>query len=91
MENYSKEDKKTFDSLINKRKVETIREKTNNAKKNIELKRILDKTEIEKNINKIYFIKKKAEPIIPKKKKIVVKIDPEIIRAQENKEIISYE
>ena len=91
MENYSKEDKKIFDSLINKRKVETIREKTNNAKKNIELKRILDKTEIEKNINKIYFIKKKAEPIIPKKKKIVVKIDPEIIRAQENKEIISYE
>ena len=91
MENYNKEDKKLFESLLNKRKVETIREKTNKAKRNIEMKRILDKAEIEKNSNRIYFIKKKAEPIIPKKKKTVVKIDPKIIIAQENKEIISYE
>ena len=91
MEKYDKEDKNIFGAMLNKRKEETIRDKTNTAKKNIKMKRILEKIEIEKNINKVYFIKKKAEPIIPRKKKIAIKIDPKIIRAQENKELIIYE
>ena len=90
MEKSEIEDKKIFDSIINKRKEETIRDKTKKAKKNIELKRYLERLEIEKNINKIYFIQKKAQPILPRKKKIVVNIDPEIIRAKENQEIITY-
>ena len=91
METYDKEDKNIFGAMLNKRKEETIRDKTNTAKKNIKMKRILEKIEIEKNMNKVYFIKKKAEPIIPRKKKIAIKIDPKIIRAQENKELITYE
>lgn len=90
MEKSEIEDKKIFDSIINKRKEETIRDKTKKAKKNIELKRYLERLEIEKNNNKIYFIQKKAQPILPRKKKIVVNIDPEIIRAKENQEIITY-
>ena len=91
LEKYDKEDKKTFSLMINKRKEELIREKTNQAKKNVERKQLIDKIEIQKNSEKIYFIKRKALPTIPKKKKKIIKIDPEIIKQNENKELISYE
>ena len=91
LEKYDKEDKKIFSLMINKRKEELIREKTNQAKKNVERKQLIDKIEIQKNSEKIYFIKRKALPTIPKKKKKIIKIDPEIIKQNENKELISYE
>lgn len=91
MEKCDKEDKNLFSSLLNKRKVEIIKEKTTQAKKNVERKQFLNKVEIRKNSDKIYFINRKAQPNLPKKKKKVIKIPPEIIIQQENKEMISYE
>ena len=91
MEKCDKEDKNLFSSLLNKRKVEIIKEKTTQAKKNVERKQFLNKVEIRKNSDKIYFINRKAQPNLPKKKKKVIKIPPEIILQQENKEMISYE
>ena len=91
LEKYDKEDKNLFSSLLNKRKVEIIKEKTTQAKKNVERKQFLNKVEIRKNSDKIYFINRKAQPNLPKKKKKVIKIPPEIILQQENKEMISYE
>ena len=91
LEKYDEEDKKTFSLMINKRKEELIREKTKQAKKNVERKLLFDKFEIQKNSEKIYFIKRKNLPTIPKKKKKIIKLDPEIIRQNENKELISYD
>ena len=91
LEKYDEEDKKTFSLMINKRKEELIREKTKQAKKNVERQLLFDKFEIQKNSEKIYFIKRKNLPTIPKKKKKIIKLDPEIIRQNENKELISYE
>ena len=91
LEKYDKEDKNLFSTLLNKRKVEIIKEKTTQAKKNVERKQFLNKVEIRKNSDKIYFINRKAQPNLPKKKKKVIKIPPEIILQQENKEMISYE
>ena len=91
LEKYDEEDKKTFSLMINKRKEELIREKTKQAKKNVERKLLFDKFEIQKNSEKIYFIKRKNLPTIPRKKKKIIKLDPEIIRQNENKELISYD
>ena len=91
LDKYNKEDKKLFANLLNKRKEEFIREKIKESKINIERKILREKLEIQKNSNKIYFINRKNLPNIPRKKKIVIKIDPEIIKAKENKEMISYE
>ena len=91
MEKYDKEDKKIFSALLNKRKEEIIRTKIDQAKIDIERKQYLDKIEIYKNNDKIYFIKRKALPTLNKKLKEIVKIDPKIVKLQENKEMISYE
>ena len=91
LEKYDREDKKTFNMVINKRKLEMIREKIDQAQRTNEMKSLIDKIEITKNNDKIYFIKRKALPSLPKKKKKIIKIDPEIIRAKENKELISYD
>ena len=91
LEKYDNEDKKTFNMVINKRKLDMIREKIDRTQKNNEMKTLIEKIEITKNSDKIYFIKRKALPSIPKKKKKIIKIDPEIIKAKENKELISYD
>ena len=91
MEKYDKEDKKIFSALLNKRKEEIIRTKIDQAKIDIERKQYLDKIEIYKNNDKIYFIKRKALPTLNKKLKEIIKIDPKIVKLQENKEMISYE
>ena len=91
LDKYAKEDKKFFSNLLNKRKEEFIREKIKETQNNIERKLIREKIEIQKNSNKIYFINRKSLPDIPRKKKIIIKLDPEIIKAKENKELISYE
>ena len=91
LEKYDKDDKKTFNTVINKRKLDMIREKIDYAQRTNEKKLLIDKIEITKNSDKIYFIKRKALPSLPKKKKKMIKIDPEIIKAKENKELISYD
>ena len=91
LDKYNKEDKKLFDNLLNKRKEEFIRDKINEKKNSIERKIVKEKMEIQENSNKVYFINRKSLPNIPRKKKIVIKLDPEIIKAKENKEMISYE
>ena len=91
MEKYSKEDKNVFNMVINKRKEEFLREKIEQAKINIEKKQLINKIEIQKNSDKIYFIKRKALPSMPKKKKKIVKLDPELVKQIENKELITYE
>ena len=91
LEKYDNEDKKTFNMVINKRKLDMIREKIDRTQKNNEMKTLIEKIEITKNSDKIYFIQRKALPSIPKKKKKIIKIDPEIIKAKENKELISYD
>ena len=91
LEKYDKDDKKTFNMVINKRKLDMIREKIDYAQRTNEKKLLIDKIEITKNSDKIYFIKRKALPSLPKKKKKMIKIDPEIIKAKENKELISYD
>ena len=88
---YDKDDKKTFNMVINKRKLDMIREKIDYAQRTNEKKLLIDKIELTKNSDKIYFIKRKALPSLPKKKKKMIKIDPEIIKAKENKELISYD
>ena len=91
LEKYDKDDKKTFNMIINKRKLDMIREKIDYTQRTNEKKLLIDKIEITKNSDKIYFIKRKALPSLPKKKKKMIKIDPEIIKAKENKELISYD
>jgi hypothetical protein len=91
LEKYDKDDKKTFNMVINKRKLDMIREKIDYTQRTNEKKLLIDKIEITKNSDKIYFIKRKALPSLPKKKKKMIKIDPEIIKAKENKELISYD
>ena len=91
MEKFHNEDKNTFGNMINKRKEEIIIEKTEEVKKNLERKRFLDKIEINKNSNKIYFLKRKVEVSMPKKKKKIIKLNPEVIKQMENKELINYE
>jgi hypothetical protein len=91
LEKYDKDDKKTFNMIINKRKLDMIREKIDYTQRTNEKKLLIDKIEITKNSDKIYFIQRKALPSIPKKKKKIIKIDPEIIKAKENKELISYD
>ena len=91
LEKYDKDNKKTFNMVINKRKLDMIREKIDYAQRTNEKKLLIDKIEITKNSDKIYFIKRKALPSLPKKKKKMIKIDPEIIKAKENKELISYD
>ena len=91
MEKYNEEDKNIFNKVINKRKEEFLREKIDQAKINIEKKQLIDKFEIQKNSDKIYFIKRKALPSMPKKKKKIAKLDPNLVRELENKELISYD
>ena len=45
---------------------------------------------IEKKSQKIYFIKRKMHQSIPKKKKLKIKIDPKLIKMQEDLEIMTY-
>lgn len=92
LEQYEKDDTYLFLKLAHHRK--------NNNKKtkiNIMMKKIMESGE-KKKINqlatpeeKIIFIQRKCEPPFhaPKKKKIVV-IDPELIKLQENEELITY-
>jgi hypothetical protein len=69
LEKYDKDDKKTFNMIINKRKLDMIREKIDYTQRTNEKKLLIDKIEITKNSDKIYFIKRKALPSLPKKKK----------------------
>ena len=69
LDKYQKEDPKTFSQVIDSRKEELILEKVKAAKERIQNKDIIERLNIEKKSEKIYFIRRKAQPTLPKKKK----------------------
>lgn len=91
LDKYQKEDPKTFSQVIDSRKEELILEKVKAAKERIQNKDIIERLNIEKKSEKIYFIRRKAQPTLPKKKKIVIKLDPNVVREQEDMEILTYQ
>lgn len=91
LDKYQKEDPKTFSQVIDSRKEELILEKVKAAKERIQNKDIIERLNIEKKSEKIYFIRRKAQPALPKKKKIVIKLDPNVVREQEDMEILTYQ
>ena len=91
IDQYEKEDQKIFNEIITIRKDNIIKEKTKEAKERIQNKEILERINIQKKTEKIYFIKRKIHQNIPKKKKIKIKIDPILIKKQENLELLTYQ
>ena len=90
-ENYEKEDPKTFSDVINSRKEQLILEKLQAAKHRIQNKEMIERMNIEKKSEKIYFIKRKIHQSIPKKKKKKIKIDPKVIKKLEDIEMLNYQ
>ena len=90
-ENYEREDPKTFSDIINTRKEQLILEKLQAAKKRIQNKEMIERKNIEKKSDKIYFIKRKMHQSIPKKKKKKIKIDPKIIKKLEDIDLLIYQ
>lgn len=86
-----REDPKTFSQVIDSRKDDLILEKVKAAKERIQNKDIIERLNIEKKSDKIYFIRRKVQPNIPKKKKVVIKLDPNLVREQEDMEILTYQ
>ena len=91
IEKCEKEDPKIFSEIINIRKEQIILEKLKAAKERIQNSDILERMNIQKKSEKIYFIKRKMHQSLPKKKKHKIRIDPNIIRQKENIEIMTYE
>ena len=91
LDKYQKEDPKTFSQVIDSRKEELILEKVKAAKERIQNKDIIERLNIEKKSDKIYFVRRNVQPTLPKKKKIVIKLDPNIVREQEDMEILTYQ
>ena len=52
---------------------------------------MIERMNIEKKSDKIYFIKRKMHQSIPKKKKIKIKIDDKIIKKLEDMELLNYQ
>ena len=88
---YEEENQKIFGELINTRKDQLILEKLKAAKQRIYNSEMAERMNIERKSDKIYFIKRKMHQSIPKKKKIKIKIDPTVIKKQEDLELITYQ
>ena len=88
---YEEEDQKVFGELINTRKDQLILEKLKAAKQRIYNSEMTERMNIERKSDKIYFIKRKMHQSIPKKKKIKIRIDPTVIKKQEDLELITYQ
>ena len=88
---YEEEDDKIFGELINSRKNQLILEKLKAAKERIIKSEAIERMKIEQKSEKVYFIKRKMHQSIPKKKKINIKIDPKVIKQQEDKELMTYQ
>ena len=88
---YEEEDQKVFSELINTRKDQLILEKLKAAKQRIYNSEMTERMNIERKSDKIYFIKRKMHQSIPKKKKIKIRIDPTVIKKQEDLELITYQ
>ena len=91
LDKYQKEDPKTFNQVIDSRKEDLILEKVKAAKERIQNKDIIERLNIEKKSEKIYFFRRNIQPTLPKKKKIVIKLDPNVVREQEDMEILTYQ
>ena len=88
---YENDDQKIFSEIINTRKDNIILEKIQKAKERIQKKEMLDRINIQKKSEKVYFIKRKVHQSIPKKKKIKIKINPLLIKNQEDLEFMTYQ
>lgn len=91
MEKYEKEDPKTFNEIKDARKKYIILDKIRKAKERIEQEEMKDKIDIQKKTEKIYFLTRSYQPTLPKKKKKIIKIDPEVERRQEELELLTYQ
>ena len=91
LQKYEEEDQKIFSEIINIRKDQLILEKLKAGKERIQNKAAFERMNIEKKSQKIYFIKRKMHQSIPKKKKLKIKIDPKLIKMQEDLEIMTYQ
>lgn len=91
LKNYEEEDDKIFGELINSRKNQLILEKLKAAKERIIKSEAIERMKIEQKSEKVYFIKRKMHQSIPKKKEIKIKIDPKVIRQQEEKELMTFQ
>ena len=90
LEKADKEEPKLFNTCINKRKEDIIREKTIQSKNNIQRIQFLENMNIQNKSNKICFVNRYAIPTLPRKKEKIAKIPPEILKQIENKELITY-
>ena len=88
---YQKDDPKTFNQVIDQRKEDLILEKVRAAKERIQNKDIIERLNIEKKSEKIYFTRRNVQPTLPKKKKKIIKLDPNLVREQEDMEILTYQ
>lgn len=91
LKKYEEEDDKIFGELINSRKNQLILQKLKAAKERIIKNEAIERMKIEQKSEKVYFIKRKMHQNIPKKKEIKIKIDPKVIKEQEEKELMTYE
>ena len=91
IEKYENEDPKTFSDIINTRKDQIILEKLQAAKQRIQNSEMVERMNIEKKSDKVYFIKRKMHQSIPKKKKIKIKVDPKVIKKLEDMELLNYQ
>jgi hypothetical protein len=91
LKKYEEEDDKIFGELINSRKNQLILEKLKAAKERIIKSEAIERMKIEQKSEKVYFIKRKMHQSIPKKKEIKIKIDPKVIRQQEEKELMTFQ
>ena len=91
IEKYENEDPKTFGNIINTRKEQIILEKLQAAKQRIQDSEMIERMNIEKKSEKVYFIKRKMHQSIPKKKKLKIKVDPNVIKKLEDIELLNYQ
>ena len=91
LKKYEEEDDKIFGELINSRKNQLILQKLKAAKERIIKNEAIERMKIEQKSEKVYFIKRKMHQSIPKKKEIKIKIDPKVIKQQEEKELMTYQ
>ena len=90
LKKYEEEDDMVFGELINSRKNQLILEKLKAAKERILKSGAIERMKIEQKSEKVCFIKRKMHQSIPKKKKIKIKIDPKVLKQQEDKELMTY-
>ena len=61
------------------------------AKERIKNNEAIERMNIQKKSEKIYFIQRRMHKSVPKKKKLKIRIDTNIIKNKENLELMNYE